>query len=307
MNKTGNKRNGRAVLAGLGFLVWLAAPTSALMGKTRYVSVAPVKGTPVAVVTDENISSFFLCSQREPLEFDVTGPGTVEITTRLLLPKGKTEGSYAVELREGGRLLERHETQSELAMAKLSGRPERVCKSRKFHHEISPGAHHLTLVFTGGNFLGVAANLGITTQFKPDAFVAITPLSYARSTVLLANEKQMTYYVAAPDRPVVFRVVGPARLKVVSRLVFDERMQGLQKYAVSVFEGKKLWQRFPLQTTKSTAQSFRDWPEVVPGKSRTFYIDAPSGEHQYNFGLSEGVGRGVALLFALPKSSLSNE
>ncbi len=276
--------------------------------KARYISITPSKGTPVAVVTDEKIGSYFLCSPHEPLELSLIGPGTLEITTRLLLPKGKTEGSYAVELREGSTFLERHETQSQAAMAKLSGRSEGVCKSRKFHYAFPSGPHRLTLSFISGDYPAVAARFALSvSKEKKEAYVAIAPLSYARSATIVIKEKSLTYYVAQPSRPVTFRVLGPARLKVVSRLAYDPRMKGAQKYSVTVTEEKKLLKQFPLETTKSSGLSFGEWPEVTPGKSRTFYFDIPEGEHHYDFGISGGMAKGVAFLFALPQGSLSNE
>lgn len=295
-----------AVLGLAALLGFLGVPTGFVRGETNYVSISPSKGTAVTVVSSQSISTYYLCSQRQTLEYAVTGPVTVEITTRLLMPKGKTAGEYAVELREGSRLLERHETRSQEADAKLSGRPESVCKSRNFHHDIPAGPHRLTLVFSRGDYPEVAARCRISVLSRPEDFVAITPISYARIATVFVNDSRATYYAAIADRPVVFRVVGPARLKVVSRLVFDDRMLGSQKYTVSIFEGKKLFQRLPLETVRAVSQSFGDWPQVVPGKSRAFFIDVPAGEHHYNFGLSGGLAPGVAFLFALPKTALGN-
>lgn len=304
-----NKKAARYRIALFWFFVVLETVwtnTAPVAKKTRTATITPTAGTPVAVVVNKNIASYFICSQKEPLEFSVKGPGTLEVTTRLLLPKGKTGGGYTVELREGNKLLERHQTQTQEAAAKLSGRSEAPGKSRSFHYQLPEDEHHLMLVFITGDFPEVVARFTLISLKKNGEYVAIAPLAFARTATALIKEKQFTYYVATPGQPVQFRVFGPVRLKTVSRLSYDERIKGPQKYTVTVSEGKELVNQFPLETTKSTSAIFSDWPEVVPGKGRTFYVDVPSGEHLYNFDLTESVAKGVALLFSLPKAALSN-
>jgi hypothetical protein len=62
-----------------------------------------------------------------------------------------------------------------------------------------------------------------------------------------------------------------------------------------------------LQTTKSVDVAYKEWKEVVPGKSQSFSFDVPDGEHVYSFGLDQSLAASVSLRFSIPQADVANE
>jgi hypothetical protein len=121
------------------------------------------------------------------------------------------------------------------------------------------------------------------------------------------KEKPISYFVATTEVAVRLRVIGPTKLRIVSRLNYDARMKGEQKYAILASENGRLILTKPFLTSKSLGVEYKDWKEVVPGKSRTSYLPVPAGEHIYAFKLGESIAKSVSLRFSIPDENLTNK
>lgn len=290
----------------LVILILLASsPRSADAGKP--VSLVPAGGNAVKVTVGKKEQTYYSLVSSGRLRLKVDGPGKLTVMSRVVLPAGgKTGVEYAVALREKGEIAGRQKTSSDRSDAVLSGGGT-LGKLRKMPVRVPPGTHtyELSLDNAGG------ASAVVKVQFEAGKHsvsrVSLQALSYNRVATAVVKEKLLTYYVSTKDRAAHLRVIGPTRLKVTTRLNYDASMKGGQKYGVGVWEGEKRIALKSLKTSKALAVSYQDWKDVVPGKSATFTLAVPSGEHHYAFRLEEGVGRSVSLRFSIPKKDLKNE
>ena len=271
----------------------------------RSVPVIPTNGTAVKVVVGEKERTYYRLTPKSPLRVDIDGPGKLVAQTRLLFPTGSgwTE-RYSIIVRENGRHLKIHTTQTERSRASIKS-GETLGRIRKTTLKIPPGTH--TYEFGLENGESALTRFSFTAEKGNRGLVSLEALSYHKVVTAFVKEKLITYYVSSKDQSVQLRVIGPTRLKVTTRLNYNANMKGAQRYGLGVWEGGKQSMLKALATTKSVGMEYQEWKDVVPGKANSFYLTVPSGEHQYTFQLEGGLAKYISLRFSIPKSDLQNE
>jgi len=158
--------------------------------------------------------------------------------------------------------------------------------------------------------------------------VSLAPRGYAGVETLLTRDRELTYYLATEDDPVVLEASGPTTIKVNARLIFDAAMIGEHSYMLGVrswtgtssdgdtgdVNGSGRAARdasgdetiYRLESKASTTLTCRDRGDVLPGALRTFELPVPEGRHTFVFRLAGGQGREVALKFYIPKGDVAN-
>jgi hypothetical protein len=293
------------ILISLLFFSAATAPVAA--GGRKSVRLIPDGGRPVNLRIEGAEKEYYLLSKGAPLNLQVEGPGklTVSSRSRFQAPGGASE-KYAVRVKDGKNTLKLHSTQTEKSEATFEPSGEAAGKSRKFTMKVPEGS--FTYVFSLEE-TGQDVALRFTFEASKDTRkrTAIEPLTYDRIVTATIKEKLLAYYVSSAKRPTTLRVVGPTKVRVTVRLNYDDKMKGEQKFAVVVSEkGTRVATR-ALQTTKSVDVAYKEWKEVVPGKSQSFSFDVPDGEHVYSFGLDQSLAASVSLRFSIPQADVANE
>jgi len=295
--------------SGLTFFILLLLSFSQLQAKKgRFMSIQPAGGKGVILLVKGTEQTYFQLNQSKEMKLSLEGPGTLKVFTRLNFTSDlKGPHKYSLEIKEGETITKIYSSASDRSNASYRDLKFIPGKSRKFTLEIPKGAHTYRFSLKESPSGSVSLRFTYNSEGGSDKLASITPLSYSRVTSAFIKEKLVSYFVATPENLVKLRVVGPTKLRVVSRLNYDARMKGEQKYAVLASENGKLILTKPLLTTKSVGVVYKDWKEVVPGKSQTFYFDVPAGEHTYGFRLTESISQSVSLRFSIPQENLTNE
>jgi hypothetical protein len=293
------------ILISLLFFSAATAPVAA--GGRKSVRLIPDGGRPVNLRIEGAEKEYYLLSKGAPLNLQVEGPGKLTVYSRIRFqaPGGASE-KYAVRVKDGKNTLKLHSTQTEKSEATFEPSGEAAGKSRKFTMKVPEGS--FTYVFSLEE-TGQDVALRFTFEASKDTRkrTAIEPLTYDRIVTATIKEKLLAYYVSSAKRPTTLRVVGPTKVRVTVRLNYDDKMKGEQKFAVVVSEkGTRVATR-ALQTTKSVDVAYKEWKEVVPGKSQSFSFDVPDGEHVYSFGLDQSLAASVSLRFSIPQADVANE
>jgi len=124
---------------------------------------------------------------------------------------------------------------------------------------------------------------------------------------LIYNEKRLDFHLATVAKPVKLRVIGPTRLRMVTRLIYGSTMKGTQKYALALALDQNSLKPEEFSTSKAINSQFEEESDWVPGKSRTAYIVIPDGEHELTVTPQATDAPGVALRFTLPAEDVTNE
>jgi len=291
----------------LGFMLVFSV-TGLQAKKGRFVTVNPLDEKGVLLSVNGKEQTYFQLGKSGEMKLSLEGPGTLKVFSRLnFTPDLKGPHKYALEIKEGDKILKTHSTTADRSNSAYKNLELIPGKSRKFTLDVPKGFHTYRFSLKEGTPASVSLRFAYNSDADAGKLASLTPLSYSRVASALIKEKLVSYFVATPEIKVKLRIIGPTKLRIVSRLNYDYQMKGEQKYALQVAENEKLILTKPLQTSKSVGVEYKDWKEVVPGKSQTFYLDVPAGEHNYGFKLTESIAQSVSLRFSIPEGSLANE
>lgn len=274
----------------------------------RFVPLVPAGAKSVTLLTGGKERTYYALTKRAPVTLQVDGPGQLVVFSRLSFPGGaEATGQYTIKVLEGKNTLKVQTTQTDRSDASFKGSAMRPGKSRKFSLNVPEDTHTFTFQLEGDNAGEAALRFLFGRKKGSGSLVSLEPLAYDKIVTAMVEEKLIAYYVASKERSVQLRIVGPTRLRVSTRLNYDAKMKGDQKYAVTLSEGGRQIVLKSLATTKSVGIEYQEWRDVVPGKVNAFFVDVPKGEHTYRVALTEGLAHSVSLKFSIPKKDLSNE
>jgi hypothetical protein len=124
------------------------------------------------------------------------------------------------------------------------------------------------------------------------------------ATSVELKEKVLDFFLADSAKPVRVRVIGPTRLRIVTRLAYSGVMKGPQKYSAEVDIDSKPVTRQALETSKSPATYFTNHKEWSVGESRTIYVDVPAGKHEVSVRLGSSAAPALAMRFTIPSEDI---
>lgn len=274
------------------------------------VPVIPLQARSVSVFSNGKETKYFLLTKSAPLRIQVDGPSKVEIRTRLSLPGvARQTEQYSIRVTEGMDILKEYITSTEKSKSSFADGKDTPGKARRFSISVPEGAHTYEFLLVNTNLS--QAVVRFSSKAKRSArltgkTIRLEPLSYDRVATAVVLEKLITYYVCSDLKPVQLRVVGPTKLEIAMRLNYDAKMQGVQNYALSAWEGVKKVSRGSFKTTKALGAQYQDWKEVVPGKINIMSMTVPTGEHILKFMLEGTNAHSVSLKFSIPEKDMKN-
>jgi len=250
--------------------------------------------------------TYYQFSEDEPIAFSVEGPTRVKVLTRVRVPNDRESVEYGVSVSMDG---VHQETIQKEAYPKdgafyVAFNHFRPGVIRRVYIDVPTGRHGFELGVVGGHV--VDARLFESAESKP-SLVSIAPTVYDAVETLYYRDKELTYYLLTVDAPIVLDVVGPTRVKVNTRLLYDATMLGEQSYVVGVKEGTQPECLYRIDAEPSQTVVLRDRNDAIPGALRHFRLDVPSGAHTYEFRLVDTVAGGLAVKFYIPRGDLTNE
>lgn len=141
--------------------------------------------------------------------------------------------------------------------------------------------------------LGVCLVLVTSTALSTE--VKVTSAS-GKAPVSVIRRVELDYYLLTKVKPLEFRIVGPAWLRVYTRLWWPESCTGKATYALSLWQEEV--QRPLVFETEISPSSYGPEGKKV-GKWRSFYIQVPAGENQYRLTLDQAPAGTVGVRFSL--------
>lgn len=294
----------RVLLSGILLALTLAgAPAPLQAGKS--VSLVPSGAAAVKVTVGKRQHTYYALTASGKMRIQVEGPGRITLISRLQIPAGSGEKSYGVVIKEKGAVVARQKTTTGASKATIKEGGTALGKLRKLSLRVPPGSHTYEIALENG--ASAVAKVLYQSGKAPKKMAYLEARSYDRIATAVVKEQLRTYYVTTKNKGVQLRVVGPTKVRVSTRVNFDTKMTGRQKYGVAVWEKDKRILLKSLVGGKSQGAAYKDWKEVVPGKVVSFTLPVPAGEHWYTFRIEEGTASSVALRFAIPERDLKNK
>lgn len=297
----------RVLAASLTVLLLCQATESPALSKWRAIEDIP-GSTLVQLNVQGESRVYFATNAQKPLKLLVDGPTDLKLVSRLKLGRRQALGSYALRVLASGKVIATQQTETGPSQAfPLDGGDFVPAKSRTFEFHVPAGVHEITFKPDGSSTV-------FLRLFKPwegpggarDRMISLTPITPGRTVTLIEGEKQIIYYTVTSKEKSDFRVIGPTPVQVLARLDFSPSMRGSQRYVLTASLGEHVFPPYVLQTTKATAASYRERPDVVPSKYDTFTLDIPAGVHVLSLRLTSPAGGAGEVHVRIPRGALNN-
>lgn len=223
---------------------------------------------------------YYILTKEEPLTIRADGPTWIRVFSRILWREDMEDGErYKIIVETDGedeRLVRMTAERSDISS--VSG--GEVSKWRSFFINVPADTH--TYEF----FLWRAKSDTVFLRFSsqsPRQWEEVVPISYNRRLGTVENEKNVSYYTGNAENPVVVRIDGPRKIKVVSRLTCSAPFLGEKVYGVAIYDNDEVVKRVNFNTERSETVVYKNDPEAVPSIPSITYVDIGSGEHILKF------------------------
>ncbi len=249
----------------------------------------------IEIVTKKK-EEYSLLTKDKPIMFSVEGPTYLRVYTRILWTESSAAGQiYKVILQEND--LDEKIITLESEVSKVTkdkqGRP--LSKWRSFYIEVGEGINNYKITHWS------SPNDTILLKFayeSPKIWKDIRATDYTTTIEAIEEEKIVSYYELNKDESITLNIKGPVRLKVISRLNFDEKLLGEQHYTILVDDDGDVG-KFSQKCYKSDIITYKDRKEFVSSNAKRFYINLREGWHKVKFSLSGTIATSVSLRFQI--------
>jgi len=291
-------------------LLLVVAPPATAARSGAWDPVERLEGTPPIVVeVGRKPRLYFPLSPGRPLEIPVEGPARIRIVSRAVVAKdARAPVNYTLRVAAGDKVLGEARTESSRAPNawRRDGKGA-VCKSRTLVIEVPAGRHRLVVRTEGAPSLLVRILVASPRRDPKAKMVSLTPTTAARSVTVVERELMIPYYTTRVASPVVFRVIGPTRLELSSRLDFETTMRGPQRYRLAIRVDGTPAREEAFTTTKAAAASYSEPKDRLPSKIDRIVLPIGEGTHDVAIELI-APKKGTAQIHGrIPQPSIGNE
>lgn len=262
----------------------------------------------VNVKVEEKTRTYFRATPQAPVEVVVKGPAMLRVVSRAELPAASgTPVSYRVRVSEGKKVLERQSIVTTLStQARTKKGPQALGQSRQMIVKVLGSGDHTLKVSVEGVPSVLLRLLTVEAPDRKERTVSLTPVEATRSVLFKEGERVFPYYSALPGKPVRFRVVGPVKLDLISRLDFDLTMRGRQSYRLAISDGRRR-REVEFKTTKALTATYEDLKDRVPSKFRRLELPVGEGMHEITVDLLKPAHGSVEVQARIPEPTVGNE
>ncbi|MDP8228545.1 MAG: hypothetical protein P9M15_03735 [Candidatus Electryoneaceae bacterium] len=297
------------ILVGFVGLLVIAPFRMALADSNEWQFVKPYKGKKVTLDIGENQRSYWQLDKKKSVSIKVIGPAELKVITRAVIPEGDSEVVFGfVIIRDGEvRNLIGRATSIARSVTRTSRSDEQIGESRVVIFNVPEGEHQYSLRLPKKTDVGVYVRLFTLQEAPPEVpYIAYLPRTFPEETSIAVREREYIYYRVQEGQSVEIEVIGPTRIKGISRLEFDHSMRGDKPYRIQIKERNRIISTKPFTGAISGTASYIETTDKLVGKGDTFYINVPAGRHRYEVTTPDN-GMAVLLRFYLPQCDLGNE
>lgn len=297
----------RVTSLGIALAALIAASTigPALAALVTLKPAAHAGAVRVLIGDKKTRSTYYRATRSRPAQYTITGPVTLRVVARHLSP-GPQSSAIRLRIEVGGAEVEvLRLTPSPTSAAVLADGGE-IGALRKEDIKIPAGVHRVRIYPVEGSAgAAVRALTGSPTPRRTQTrWVAFAPEDYLRALRVQSGDTEATCYRFDTETPVGLTVHGPLRLRVGTRIDFDETASGTQAYVVRVHMNQKPWMSFSLKSRASHTVTYPELPEITPGVAKEFILEIPAGSHEVELFLNGTMAPGASAQIRVPEREL---
>jgi hypothetical protein len=255
--------------------------------------------------------SYYVLTDDKTVQVKVKGPTKLRVVSRAVLATGQDSVEYSfVGRREGAQksILVQHHSRV-FDNGNLGGEGGGTLTASRDHFIDVPRGEQ-TYVFSvprNSKQTVLVRFARASNEFaQGDKIVGMTPISYTTRVDIVTKEETSAYYRVGGKDNVTLKLIGPATLKVLNRIEFDQNMNGKQKWRVQVVEDGNVKATHSFSAQKSQVTTYRESAPYVPSRAEAFFIEVPEGSHEYGFRLPDN-HRTVLFRYLMPEKQLGKD
>ncbi len=218
----------------------------------------------------------------DSLVYDVYGPARLELISRYPVnnkTKKSQKFSYTLFIDNEKPIMINHRYKIQRSIRSVQHPNHYFTYSGNYFFNISEGNHRIILKPSEDKRYPVLLRM-LKKDFDKVAKNRneLTPMVFQSNYKVMVEGKPVSYYQLSKNRPLQLDIDGSRKLRILSRLVFDEYMGSNETYRLRVKNGKKVLGTYFLSSERSSTSYIVDIKDKVPGKWRTCEIDIPAGK-----------------------------
>ncbi len=290
-------------------ILWFTVANGTELFASEWKLVKPVSGKKDVLEINGKKRSYWRLDKDNPLVVKTVGPGELKVYTRMELKQEQNEGIYGfITLIDGERQpLTARATEYSKSTNNPKQKNQRFGKSRKIFYDIPPGEHKFRFEVSEDSKDVIYARFLVSNQHEEEiSYIAYLPRSFPEEVRITVKEREYIYYRSNISEYIELEVIGPTRVKCVSRLEFDHSMRGKKPYRVQVSQNSHVILTDFFNAEISGTATYSEKSDKVLGKGEIFFIDVPEGKHRYQISTPDP-DISVIFRFYLPEKDLGNE
>ncbi len=267
----------------LSLLLLITGYTGVVLSQTKALKPLNSKNT-LVVIESGNQKTYYRLQQKDPSVLLVKGPGTLQVLTRIIINPENTDKLYSLNYKiDGGELqkADYSDVQKSNKDKLVGNSPGSPGKTKILEIELGPGEHTLEFNSGKGNASVVARYLFKKTKEKKVNWVLLSPVPPNEPVDLVTRENVIHYYRFSEKKPLKIKINGPTTLRLLTRFENHYDMKGRIDYRIQLKENGKIIHTYLLSSTYSEVTAYKTNLKLVPGKANEFFIQVPSGRHNY--------------------------
>ena len=234
----------------------------------------------ILVISDKR--RVYTVLDNDSLVYDVYGPARLELISRYPVnnkTKKSQKFSYTLFIDNEKPIMINHRYKIQRSIRSVQHPNHYFTYSGNYFFNISEGNHRIILKPSEDKRYPVLLRM-LKKDFDKVAKNRneLTPMVFQSNYKVMVEGKPVSYYQLSKNRPLQLDIDGSRKLRILSRLVFDEYMGSNETYRLRVKNGKKVLGTYFLSSERSSTSYIVDIKDKVPGKWRTCEIDIPAGK-----------------------------
>jgi hypothetical protein len=216
------------------------------------------------------------------------------VYTRILLPsRTNNEHLYKLILAENPMAERIVSFETSLSTITRDSRGTPVSKWRSFYIDVPEGENTYTITHWASPKDTILLRF---TYESPQPWTIINATEYRPTLEAIEGGTTKRYYELLKGDIVVIQVPGPTRIRITTRLNYDETLFGEQSFTLMVNDNGNET-TFPIKCNRSDALTYENRSDIVPSKSRSVYLSLEKGMHTIEFTATGTLAKSVAIRF----------
>jgi hypothetical protein len=248
-------------------------------------ALKPINSKNTLVVSESgNHKTYYKLQQKDPSVLLVKGPGVLQVLTRLIITSDNTGNFYSLYYKvDGGepQNVNYSNIQKSNKDIFLDNSADTPGITKILEIELGPGEHSLEFKPGKESPSVIARYLFNKTKLKKVNWVMLSPSPPNEPVDLVTRENIIHYYRFSEKKPLKIKINGPTTLRILTRFENHYNMKGRIDYRVQLKENGKIIHTYLLSSTYSEVTAYKNNLKLVPGKANEFFIQVPSGSHNY--------------------------